>query len=201
MYLSLKYYNDRSVERAKYIKAAIFDVDGVLTNNQVLEGGDTKLKWRSYYDGQGISLLRAIGIKVCLVTNEKGPASRHITDTVMKWNGLPSSRSKENPTGWEPVMLFTDVGNSMKVQAVEQWFEFVEPDLSWETSSAMGDDLVDVPLLRMAGIKVAPSSAEVVVTDLADVITLRPGGSGAVRDFANFVLQVRGIDPLTLPPQ
>ena len=73
------------------IKAVISDVDGVFTDNRVLEGAPYKAKWRSYYDGQGVSLLRAIGIRVCLITNEKGDSAKHIVDVVEKWNNLPSS--------------------------------------------------------------------------------------------------------------
>jgi 3-deoxy-D-manno-octulosonate 8-phosphate phosphatase (KDO 8-P phosphatase) len=197
----LSFCNPDAVGKAELLKAVIFDVDGVFTDNRVLEGGDSKPKWRSYSDGQGVSLLRAIGIKVCLVTNEKNDAARHITDTVLKWNRLPSSRSNDNPNGWHHVYLYTGVGGANKVSAVEEWFEFVEPDLSWEVCGAMGDDLVDVPLLRKAALKAAPVSAEWVVQDLVDIITRRPGGAGAVRDFANFMLKMRGIDPLSLPTE
>src|SRR3989344_95724 len=132
------------------IDAVIFDGDGVITNNQVLEGLDVKPKWRSHYDGQGISLLRAIGIRVCFITNEEGLSA-----------------------------------NSL-------W---------WANCAVMGDDLVDVPMLRQAGLRVAPASAEYVIQDMAHFISRRIAGAGAIRDFANFVLHVRKIDPTTLPTQ
>lgn len=182
-------------EFAKRIKAVAFDVDGVLTDNRVLEGAPYNAKWRSYYDGQGVSLLRAIGILVCFVTNEKGD---WIQNLVEKWNNLPSSRKAENPDGWAHVALFTGMGGSKKVVAVESWLK--EIGVSFDECAAMGDDLVDIPLLKRVAFVVAPAQAEEAVKSLAHFVADRPGGAGAIRDFANFVLQVRGIDQITLPP-
>lgn len=187
------------LERARKIKAVIFDVDGVFTDNRVFEGAPYKAKWRSYYDGQGVSLLRAIGIRIACVTNEKGDSAKAIMDLVEKWNKLQSSLKVEGDGGWDHVMLFTGMGGARKVEAAEQFLSSV--GISFEECAAMGDDLVDVPLLRKVGFPVAPAQAEEAVKRIALFVTVRPGGSGAVRDFANFILDARGIDPTTLPPQ
>ena len=63
----------------------------------------------------------------------------------------------------------------------------------------MGDDLVDVPMLKIGGFKVAPVSAENTIKELADWVTDRPGGFGAVRDLANLLVSVKKIDPYSLP--
>jgi len=122
-------------ELAKLIRAVVFDVDGVLTDNRVLEGASYNAKWRSYYDGQGVSLLRAIGIFVCFVTNEKG---EWIQNVVKKWNDLPSSRKPENPNGWAHVTLFTGMGGDKKVVAAKSWLK--EIGASFDECAAMGDD-------------------------------------------------------------
>ena len=184
---------------ARKIRVVFSDVDGVFTNNQVLEGAPYKAKWRSYYDGQGVSLLRAIGIRVCLITNEKGDAARHIEDVVAKWNGLPSSSKIQGDGGWELVRLFTGMGGPRKVEAAEEFLK--ETGCSFEDCAFMGDDLVDVPLLKEVALRAVPISGEQVVKRMAHFISEREGGMGAFRDFANFVLGVREIDPLELPPQ
>lgn len=191
-WVSLK--DSGAVEKVFSLRGIIFDGDGVLTNNQVLEGlSYWKPRWRSHYDGQGISLLRAIGLKICFITNEAGESARAIEGLVERWNNLPSTPS------WGKVELRTGRGGNGKVEAAEEWF--AQNDLSWEYCAVMGDDLVDVPMLRKAPLKVAPITAEQVILEMADVVSVRSAGSGAVRDFANFVLWVRGIDPTTLPTQ
>lgn len=193
-------YSYSDIENAvRGLKGMIFDVDGVFTDNRVPEGGDLKLKYRSYYDGQGVSLLRAIGIEVCLVTNEKDASAKHIVDVVAKWNGLPSSLSQDKPDGWAHVTLYQGMGGEKKVLAAEDWF--YRNGLSWANCGAMGDDLVDAPMLKKAVLRCAPSSAELAIQELVHFVSRRRGGYGAVRDIANFILEVRGINPLDLPPQ
>lgn len=200
---------DESEARAlvSTIKGILFDVDGVFTDNRVVEGGDAKPKSRSYYDGQGVSLLRAVGIRVCLVTNEKGASAKHIEDVVENWNNLPSSKkwdawSSREYDGmgiWERAHLFTGMGGAKKVVAAEQWF--AETGLDWSVCAAMGDDLVDVDMLKRSMFRAAPASGELVIREFAHFVSKRPGGYGAVRDLANFILEMKGIDPLSVPPQ
>jgi len=186
-------------EVVKNLQCIIFDFDGVMTNNQALEGMGMKPKWRSHYDGQGVSLLRAIGIRLCVITNERGASAQAAIELVESWNNLPSSRRPENLLGWEHVALFTNRSGEKKVLAAEEWFAAL--GLSWEVCAVMGDDLVDIPMLQRACFRVAPVSAECVVRDIAHFVSHRRAGAGAVRDFANFVLEVRGITPLLLPLQ
>ena len=184
---------------AREILAVISDVDGVFTDNRVLEGAPYKAKWRSYYDGQGVSLLRAIGVQVCLITNEKGDSAKHIMDVVEKWNNLPSSSKVPGDGGWGHVKLFTGTGGEKKIVAAEEWLK--EVGISFESCAYMGDDLVDVPILRKVAFRAAPVSADPAIKKIAYFVSERPGGNGAFRDFANFILAARGIDSLTLPPQ
>lgn len=184
---------------AKNIKVVFSDADGVFTDNRVFEGAPYKAKWRSYYDGQGVSLLRAIGIRVCLITNEKGDSAKHINDVVEKWNSLPSSEKTPGDGGWRHVKLYTGMGGVRKVIAAEEWLQ--EIGVSFGQCAFVGDDLVDVPLLQKVVLRAAPISADPIVRDIVHFISERPGGYGAFRDFANFILKCRGIDPLIIPAQ
>ena len=193
------------VKLAKNIKAIVFDVDGVIFTNEVWEGfilpdgSVIRPRLRSYYDGQGLSLLRAIGIRVACVTNEKNSNAQAIKEFVDKLNNLPSAKKLIKKGGWHPIKLYTGRGGVEKVETIEQWLG--EIGISWEECAAMGDDLVDVPLLKKVAFVAVPAQAEEVVKKMAHFIAKREGGKGAVRDFANFILKSRGIDPMALPLQ
>jgi 3-deoxy-D-manno-octulosonate 8-phosphate phosphatase KdsC-like HAD superfamily phosphatase len=201
--------HNEAIRLAKEIEAVIFDSDGVLFPAIAWEGwyaeSGAKMvpKPRSYADGQGVSLLRAIGIHVAFVTNEKGDHAQAIEDTVAKWNSLPSAEKTPGDGGWLPVGLYTGMGGPKKVIAAADFLTerqiLKDAQVDWSKVAAMGDDLVDIPLLRKVAFPVAPAQAEEVVLIEAKHVTKRPGGAGAIRDFANFVLMARGIDPTTLP--
>lgn len=199
--------HEKAIELARKIKVVFSDVDGVFTNNQVLEGASDKGKWRSYYDGQGVSLLRAVGIRVALITNEKDADAKHIVDVVHKWNNLPSSSKIEGDGGWEPVKLFLGMGGSRKLEAAALFLDELNKGreknqkITLRDCAYIGDDLVDAPLMQKVALRAAPVNADPHIKKICHFISEREGGKGAFRDFANFILESRGIDPLTLPPQ
>ena len=65
----------------------------------------------------------------------------------------------------------------------------------------MGDDLIDAPLLRAVALAAAPVQAEEAIKNICAFVAKREGGAGAIRDFANMIVEMRGIDPFTLPTQ
>jgi 3-deoxy-D-manno-octulosonate 8-phosphate phosphatase (KDO 8-P phosphatase) len=192
--------NDHSntAETARNIRVFFCDSDGVMFPNTVWTGAPFKAKYRSYYDGQGISLLRAAGIQVVFITNEKGESAAAIRETVEKFNSLPSSRPQD-PDGWEPVVLYEGRGGARKLEAANEFLE--QNGFTMQEAAFMGDDLVDVPLLRAVALSAAPSTAEGSVKKICSFVAERGGGAGAIRDFANMILEARNVDPFTLPPQ
>ena len=186
---------EKNKRKSLNIKAVALDNDGVLTDNAELIGfpNGYVLKRRSHYDGQGISFLRAIGIRIVVITGDSGHGAVAINQLVDKWNRLPSVVSGR----WEPVKLFTGCMGEVKKEVFRQWAE--ENNLKLSQCAMMGDDYVDLPLMRVVGFTAAPGSAEKPIRDLADFVSNRSGGSGAVRDLANFILEARGINPATLP--
>jgi 3-deoxy-D-manno-octulosonate 8-phosphate phosphatase (KDO 8-P phosphatase) len=183
---------------AQKIKVFFCDSDGVMFPNTVLQGAPYKAKYRSYYDGQGISLLRAVGVRVVFITNEKGDAAAAMRETVAKFNSLPSSKPQK-PDGWELVVLYEGRGGTKKLETAQEFL--AETGFTLEESAYMGDDLIDAALLRAVALPAAPAQAEKVIRDICLFVAQRNGGAGAIRDFANLVLEARGIDPFTLPPQ
>lgn len=184
---------------ASRVQAVISDVDGVLTDNRVLVAGPHHSKWRSYYDGQGVSLLRAAGIRVCLITNESGDSAQHIVDVVHKWNTLPSSSCEEGDGGWPHVVLFAGVGGEGKVVSAKRWLTGIGVPI--QACAFMGDDMVDTQLLQEVGLSAAPISADPYIKEIVSFVSERPGGYGAFRDLANFILKAKGLNPLNLKAQ
>ncbi len=188
-----------AVMLARSIRAIVFDSDGVLTDNteSVGFGSDVIIKKRSHYDGQGVSLLRAIGLHVAVITGETGAGTILIEHLVRRWNSLPSTKSESNLNGWEPITLYTGCRDEQKRVALDAWLTQI--GVSHEECAVMGDDLVDVPMLNAVSLRAAPASAEVVIQKMAMFVSARTGGNGAVRDFANFILESRGLNPLNYP--
>jgi len=178
-------------EKLKKIRAVVFDGDGVLFTGRVMVGtkrGEV-LKERSYVDGQGTSFLRAIGIKIALVSGEKTGFVEVVGE---KLNSLPSVKSGK----WSRIGIFTGFQSGQKVEIVEKWLE--EIGVKWEECAAMGDDIADYQLLRKVGFAVAPAQAETVIKNMVHYVTPRVGGYGAIRDFCNLILEINKIDPTSL---
>ena len=178
-----------------------WDSDGCLFSNIVWEGTSITLgrrtfvikpKLRSFYDGQGVSLMRALGIRMCVITNEEGDNAQGVRALVKKWNGLPSCRAG----AWPCVDLFEGSGGTRKLETLKSWLAKTGGTLT--SCGAMGDDLVDVPMLQAVRFSAAPASAEKAVKSLCHFVTERPGGEGAVRDVANLFVEAHGKNPLPL---
>ncbi len=177
------------------LKGIILDADGVFftgqeTRNLLEDGKVVVTKTRSLNDGQGISFMRAIGIKLVFATGEGEP----LGSIVRKINDLPSVASGE----WAPVDLFAgELKKGGKVESLEAWLH--KHSLTWEECAYMGDDRTDWEAMQKAGVKVAPANAQPFIKELADIVTVKDGGNGAIREFADMVLATRGVDPRNLP--
>lgn len=183
--------NKKLKEKLEKIKAVIFDADGVLFSGRVFvhpETGET-LKERSHVDGQGISLLRTLGIQIAFVTGEK---TGFLTVICNKLNSLPAAESGK----WQKVGCFLGLQGENKVKAIDEWL--ADKNISWQECAAMGDDLADFQMLQKSAFAVTPAQAEKVIKNIADYVTEREGGNGAIRDFCNLILEARGVDQTTL---
>ena len=185
-------------EITKKIKVFFCDSDGVLFPNTVLMGAPHKAKYRSYYDGLGLLFLRELGVRIVFITNEKGDSAAALRETVEKLNGLPSSKPQK-ADGWEPVILYEGQNSANKLETAKKFL--TENNLTLAESAYMGDDLIDAPLLRAVALPAAPAQAEEAIKDICAFVAKREGGAGAIRDFANVIIEARGIDPFTLPTQ
>jgi len=186
------------VELAKHLKAVVFDFDGVFTENTEWLGipDGTILKARSHYDGQGISILRDAGLRIAIATSASKEAAYPAIWLCERWNKKLPSVQPSCPNPWLPVTLFTGAGHIDKARVVQSWLQ--ELMIKPEECAVMGDDLTDLPMMELAGLRAAPVTAESVVRDRCHFVSQRPGGRGAIRDLANFILKSREVDFTTL---
>lgn len=158
-------------KRAAMIRMLALDVDGTLTEGGVYVGGDGELfKCFDIKDGLGISLWHKAGGMTALITGRSSP--------------VVMARAKE---------LHIDAiwqGCADKRQAYEELkaqYELADQEIAY-----MGDDLIDLPILRQVGLAAAPADAAAEVREQAHLIVSRPGGHGAVRELVEFILKSQG---------
>ncbi len=153
------------------MKAAIFDVDGELTDGRlyISEAGET-IKAFSALDGHGLKLLRQGGIEPLVITGRDSPAVRRRVADLGLVHAVYGAHDK---LAAAHVLL-----DSLKVE--------------WADLAVIGDDWPDLPLLARAGFACAPANAHPEVSAIADHVTRVPGGHGAAREFCDLLLQAAG---------
>jgi 3-deoxy-D-manno-octulosonate 8-phosphate phosphatase (KDO 8-P phosphatase) len=163
------------VELARRVRVVVLDVDGVLTDNGVYMGATAtgervELKRFHIMDGLGIKMLQWAGLHVFLVSGRESPAT--------------TLRAAELG------VQCRQVAGGFKVPTITAILDEVGAD--WDELAMMGDDLADLPVMGRAGLPVAVPNAAAELRAEARWITARQGGDGAVRDFAEALLQARG---------
>jgi 3-deoxy-D-manno-octulosonate 8-phosphate phosphatase (KDO 8-P phosphatase) len=161
--------NKALAARLAKVKLFLCDVDGVLTNGTVLLGDGKEYKAFNIQDGLGLLLLKRSGIKVGWLSNR------------------PSAVTKQRADELKIDFLHQDQGT--KVSAVEMIL--TEGRFRWEEVCFMGDDVVDLGVLRRAGVAVAVANAIREAKALADYVTKAEGGHGAVREVVRMILMAQ----------
>lgn len=153
------------------LKAAIFDVDGVLTDGRIYIGEQGEgFKAFSTLDGHGLKLLDQGGITPIVITGRDSPAVRR---------------------------RVADLGLKHAVYGAKDKLAVAQPlldrlGLAWEQVAAMGDDWPDLPLMLRAGFACAPAQAHAEVKAVAHHVTAAPGGHGAARECCDLLLMAAG---------
>ena len=173
-----------AAERAERIKIILFDVDGVLTDGTIwvypMPVGQpdgtiiTKMveaKGYSAHDGAGMTLARLGGMKVGVIT-------KRVSETV-------AIRARDLK------LEFVYQGQAYKMQAVRDIM--AKEGVTLDEIAYVGDDVVDLPVMRQCGFAVATANARQQVKDEAHYITPNKGGEGAGRDAIEFILEAKGL--------
>jgi 3-deoxy-D-manno-octulosonate 8-phosphate phosphatase (KDO 8-P phosphatase) len=171
-------------DRARRIKIILFDVDGVLTNGNIwiipvpVAGPDgtmtTKMveaKGFSAHDGAGVTLARLGGMKLGVIT-------KRISETV-------ALRSRDLK------LEFVYQGQAFKMQAVREIM--AQEGVALDEIAYVGDDVIDLPVMRQCGFAVAVANARAQVKAEAHYVTPNRGGEGAGRDAIEFILEAKGV--------
>ena len=157
--------------KAKKIQLLLLDVDGVLTDGRIIiDERGMETKQFHVRDGQGIALLLRSGIEVGFITSRSSASVRH--------------RAKELGVR----LVRQGVQNKLKAyNEIKRTHGLKDAQIAY-----VGDDLVDLPILRQTGLAVCvPDSSPEVLTNV-DLITVARGGRGAVRETADLLLRAQG---------
>lgn len=157
--------------QAQGVQAAIFDVDGVLTDGRLYIGehGETFKAFHAL-DGQGLKLLMAGGIEPVVISGRDSPALRR------RLGDLGVTRLA--------------LGAGEKLAMAQPLLDDLQ--LGWAQVAAIGDDWPDLPLLQRARFACAVPDAHAEVRAIAHHTTRAPGGRGAAREFCDLLLCAAG---------
>ena len=158
-------------ERAREIKAVILDVDGVLTDGKIVYGnyGD-ELKFFDVQDGLGMQLLKKVSIYTFIISG--------------RFSRIISRRAKE----LKVTKIFQGANDKLKIyERLKRKFNLTDNNFC-----CIGDDILDLPIIRKVGFACAVSNAQEQVKKEAHYIAQHSGGNGAVREIINFILKSQG---------
>lgn len=159
------------VDKIRKVKVLILDVDGVLTDGRIIISDDgQETKCFDVRDGHGLKLMKRAGINVIFLTGRKSRVVEH--------------RARE---------LGVDKVYQGVLDKLAIYREILAADnLLPEQVAYIGDDIVDLNVLRRVGLSVTVSDAHSEVRASVDLVTERPGGRSAVREVCELILKVQG---------
>ena len=163
--------NEQLLQRARGVRLAIFDVDGVLTDGKLYflpEGGE--FKTFNTLDGHGIKMLIASGVQTAIISGRSSPVVERRAANL----------------GIQHLIQ----GREDKLVVLEQLLG--ELGLGYEEVAYLGDDLPDLPVIRRVGLGMAVASADAFVRQHAHGITSAAGGAGAAREFCELIMRAQG---------
>jgi 3-deoxy-D-manno-octulosonate 8-phosphate phosphatase (KDO 8-P phosphatase) len=153
----------------KRVRLLLCDVDGVLTDASVFIGGAAEVKRFNILDGLGLVNLRRQGLKVGWISSRPSAA------TVRRARELKIDFLRQEKVS--------------KVIAVERLL--AQTGFRWDEVCYVGDDIVDLGVLKRAGVAVAVANGVAEARAVADYVTRASGGHGAVREVVELVLKAQ----------
>jgi 3-deoxy-D-manno-octulosonate 8-phosphate phosphatase (KDO 8-P phosphatase) len=154
------------------IRLVLFDVDGVLTDGTLFIGSDgEKCKSFNAKDGVAVALLKKHKIMVGVIS---GKTSKALDYRIRQLN-----------------FDFAITGCNDKLNALNEIME--SSSLNPSKIAFVGDDVIDIPIMKKVVLGIAPSDAHQLVIDCANHITKSKGGDGVAREIAEFILSNAGL--------
>jgi len=158
-------------EKIKRVKLLILDVDGVMTDGSIIYTDEgVEVKAFNVRDGHGIKLLMRAGIGVAIITARESKVMVH--------------RARD--------LGITDLYQGRLDKAVAFDEILKEKVLNPIQTAYIGDDIIDLPVLRQAGFSAAVADAVPEVKARVDYVTAACGGRGAIREVVELILKSQG---------
>ncbi|NVN89898.1 MAG: phenylphosphate carboxylase subunit delta [Desulfuromonadales bacterium] len=159
-------------EKLKDIRLLLLDVDGVMTDGSIVyDGNGLETKIFNVKDGHGIKMLQRYDIQVGIITGR--------TSLVVDVRARELGISLVYQGALKKLESYADV--KLKTGFEDSQIAYV------------GDDIIDVPVMRRVGFSAAPPDSLPDVLAVADYVTSRSGGRGAVREICDLILKGRGL--------
>jgi 3-deoxy-D-manno-octulosonate 8-phosphate phosphatase (KDO 8-P phosphatase) len=159
------------MEKLKKIKMLILDVDGVMTDGRIImDDSGREIKNFNVRDGHGLKILQRYGITVVLLTGRKSDVVKHRAHDLGIREVYQGSLNKKEL-----------LGKILKKHG-----------LPFDAAAYLGDDIVDIPVLKRVGFSAAVADAQDIVKKTVDYITKSGGGRGAVREICELILHAHG---------
>ena len=167
----MKIADDDLARRARELDWLLFDVDGCLTDGSLVYGPDGEM-WKVFNvrDGVGFKLAKEAGLKIGILSG--------------RGNAALEARARE--VGFDAL-----IQNHHDKDAAFTAF-LAEQGAAPERVAYIGDDLLDLPVIRRCGLSFAPSDAAAEVRQRVNRVVSLPGGRGAVREMCELILHARG---------
>lgn len=163
---------DAYLDRLRRIRLLVTDVDGVWTRGDILYmDGDREAKSFYVRDGSAMYIARLIGVQTAVVTGRSSHAV--------------SRRMGELPVDEVRQGVLDKIGACREIQRAR--------DIADDEVAYVGDDLLDLPLMEKVGLGIAVADAHERVLEGADWVTRRAGGTGAVREIVDDIVDARGL--------
>lgn len=167
------------LRRAAAIKVLILDVDGVLTDGSLTYGADGEVtKTFNVLDGLGIELLQKTGVAVAIISARKSPVVVRRAADLKIMHVYQGTHDKR--IAFAALLAATGA--------------------SAEECGYIGDDVIDLPLLRKVGFAVTVPTGHPEVQHRAHYVTRAGGGRGAVREVCDMVMRAQGNYDAALAP-
>jgi 3-deoxy-D-manno-octulosonate 8-phosphate phosphatase (KDO 8-P phosphatase) len=164
-------------DKIKPIKLILMDVDGVLTDGSIILGSNGfEMKIFNVQDGAGVTMARKAGLKVGIITGRESEAV--------------TRRAAELKMDVVSQGHFYKIG---EYDRIKNELGFTDTEIAY-----IGDDVLDLAILRKAGFSVAPQNARAEVKAEVDYVTRVSGGQGAVRELIELILKTQNLWKIAL---
>ncbi|MDP8233378.1 MAG: HAD-IIIA family hydrolase [Candidatus Saelkia tenebricola] len=163
--------NQDIIEKAKNIKLLLLDADGVLTDGKIYYGsyGD-EIKAFDVKDGLSLSLWNRAGKMSCIITAKKS--------SLLKRRARELRVFKVYQNAFRKIDVYEKIKKKFRLQDSQICF--------------IGDDLIDIAVLKRVGLSITVLDAPSEVREVAHYMTDNKGGSGAVREVVEIILKAQG---------